>query len=211
MIRAAGPDDAEQVCRIYNHYVENTTITFEEAPVSREQMQARITEIRDVLCRGSSLVMLARLSAMPTRAGGSPDPPTDVPWRAPFTSRKSTWAGGWEPRFMRNSCLDCGGPPFMSWWGASPCPMRRASACTRDSGSARSLIFRRSASSWASGSMWPTGSSLCSDSDDSAGTVKTPARAHREQRMQKPHDSVFPSRRYGTLLMARRDGSSVGW
>jgi L-amino acid N-acyltransferase YncA len=46
MIRVIEPDDAEQVCRIYNHYVENTIITFEEEPVSVDQMRARIAEIQ---------------------------------------------------------------------------------------------------------------------------------------------------------------------
>jgi L-amino acid N-acyltransferase YncA len=46
MMRDIEPSDAEQVCRIYNHYVENTTITFEEEPVSIAQMQVRIAEVR---------------------------------------------------------------------------------------------------------------------------------------------------------------------
>ncbi len=46
MIRDAEPNDAERVCRIYNPYVQNTIITFEEEPVSGEQMQTRIGEIQ---------------------------------------------------------------------------------------------------------------------------------------------------------------------
>jgi hypothetical protein len=46
MVRDVEPEDAERVCWIYNHYVTKTTITFEEEPVSVEQMRARITEIR---------------------------------------------------------------------------------------------------------------------------------------------------------------------
>ncbi len=45
MVRDAEPRDAEPVRRIYNHYVANTTITFEEEPVSTAQMQARIAEV----------------------------------------------------------------------------------------------------------------------------------------------------------------------
>lgn len=45
MIRVATPADAEQICDIYNHYIENTIITFEEEPVSVTEMQVRITEI----------------------------------------------------------------------------------------------------------------------------------------------------------------------
>jgi phosphinothricin acetyltransferase len=38
------PDDAQAVCDIYNHYVLNTTITFEEEPVPAEAMRRRIEE-----------------------------------------------------------------------------------------------------------------------------------------------------------------------
>jgi len=45
MIRVATSADAEQICDIYNYYIENTMISFEEIPVSIAEMQARITEI----------------------------------------------------------------------------------------------------------------------------------------------------------------------
>ena len=44
MIRYAKTDDAAQVCEIYNHYVLGTSITFEEQPVSIEEMGQRIDE-----------------------------------------------------------------------------------------------------------------------------------------------------------------------
>jgi len=44
-IRHATPDDADAVCRIYNHYVMNTIISFEEAPVAAVEMAARIEEL----------------------------------------------------------------------------------------------------------------------------------------------------------------------
>lgn len=37
--------DAASICQIYNHYVENSTITFEETPVSPTEMAQRIAEI----------------------------------------------------------------------------------------------------------------------------------------------------------------------
>jgi L-amino acid N-acyltransferase YncA len=46
MLRDAGRNDSEGGCRIYNHYAENTAITFAEGPVLIEQMRARIAEIR---------------------------------------------------------------------------------------------------------------------------------------------------------------------
>ncbi|MDD2769970.1 MAG: GNAT family N-acetyltransferase [Methylococcus sp.] len=45
MIRAATENDAESIVRIYNHYVLNTTITFEEESVSSQDMASRIAEV----------------------------------------------------------------------------------------------------------------------------------------------------------------------
>jgi L-amino acid N-acyltransferase YncA len=42
MIRTARPSDAEAICRIYNEYVMNTAVTFEESPVPPADMAARI-------------------------------------------------------------------------------------------------------------------------------------------------------------------------
>ena len=42
MVRAVRPDDADSITAIYNHYVRNTIITFEETPVSTEEMSQRI-------------------------------------------------------------------------------------------------------------------------------------------------------------------------
>jgi phosphinothricin acetyltransferase len=43
-IRQASGGDAEAIARIYNYYVENTVVTFEEEPVSAQAMEARIVE-----------------------------------------------------------------------------------------------------------------------------------------------------------------------
>jgi phosphinothricin acetyltransferase len=43
-IRAASADDAAAICGIYNYYIENTTITFEEVPVTLDEMKKRIKE-----------------------------------------------------------------------------------------------------------------------------------------------------------------------
>lgn len=42
MIREVTVADAHAICRIYNHYVINTTISFEEEPVTIETMEGRI-------------------------------------------------------------------------------------------------------------------------------------------------------------------------
>jgi L-amino acid N-acyltransferase YncA len=44
MIRYAKTDDVAEICKIYNHYVLDTTITFEEEPVSTDEMAQRIAE-----------------------------------------------------------------------------------------------------------------------------------------------------------------------
>lgn len=44
MIRNATDDDAMQLARIYNYYVLNTIITFEEQAVTEQDIQARISE-----------------------------------------------------------------------------------------------------------------------------------------------------------------------
>lgn len=43
MIRPATSDDAPAIAGIYNHYIENTVITFEEEPVSSEEFLSRMT------------------------------------------------------------------------------------------------------------------------------------------------------------------------
>lgn len=45
MIRPAELSDAEYICSIYNEYILNTTHTFEEDPVSTEEMQERMRKI----------------------------------------------------------------------------------------------------------------------------------------------------------------------
>jgi phosphinothricin acetyltransferase len=45
MIRPVKPEDAESICGIYNYYVENTVITFEEEIVKSEIMRLRIQEV----------------------------------------------------------------------------------------------------------------------------------------------------------------------
>ncbi len=41
-IRPCQPGDVAQITEIYNHYITHTTITFEEQPLTVEQMRARI-------------------------------------------------------------------------------------------------------------------------------------------------------------------------
>ena len=43
-IRAATPADAEVMARIYNHYVADTVVTFEESPIAAADMGVRLAE-----------------------------------------------------------------------------------------------------------------------------------------------------------------------
>jgi phosphinothricin acetyltransferase len=45
MIRSATIHDAFSICGIYNYYVNNTVITFEETPVSISEMEGRIRAV----------------------------------------------------------------------------------------------------------------------------------------------------------------------
>lgn len=49
MIRSAKISDAVEISLIYNHYIRTTTITFEENPVSTEEMAQRIKDVTLVL------------------------------------------------------------------------------------------------------------------------------------------------------------------
>lgn len=49
MIRNANIEDAEAICDRYNHYVQNTIITFEEESVPIKEMQSRIAEVTSSL------------------------------------------------------------------------------------------------------------------------------------------------------------------
>jgi L-amino acid N-acyltransferase YncA len=46
-VRTAAAEDGAALAAIYNHYVANTVVTFEEAPVSAADMSARVSEITD--------------------------------------------------------------------------------------------------------------------------------------------------------------------
>ncbi|MFT3859302.1 MAG: GNAT family N-acetyltransferase [Aquabacterium sp.] len=41
-IRPCRPEDIPQICEIYNHYIRQTTITFEETPLELPQMASRV-------------------------------------------------------------------------------------------------------------------------------------------------------------------------
>ena len=44
MLRTVRPDDAPSIAEIYNHYILNSPATFEEVPVSPDEMRMRILD-----------------------------------------------------------------------------------------------------------------------------------------------------------------------
>ena len=46
-IRACTTGDAAQICEIYNHYIRDTVVTFEELPVPVSEMAQRIEDVTD--------------------------------------------------------------------------------------------------------------------------------------------------------------------
>lgn len=47
MIRAVLESDADRLCLIYNHYIENSTITFEERVIDTQTMAARLSKVKE--------------------------------------------------------------------------------------------------------------------------------------------------------------------
>lgn len=45
MLRPCTPDDAESICSIYNHYILETVVTFEEIPLTAAEMRRRIVDV----------------------------------------------------------------------------------------------------------------------------------------------------------------------
>jgi phosphinothricin acetyltransferase len=45
MLRNCTPADADRICAIYNHYVLETVVTFEERPVTVDEMARRIADV----------------------------------------------------------------------------------------------------------------------------------------------------------------------
>ena len=75
IVRAVALADASAIARIYNHYVSETIVTFEEEPVSADEIGARITVVEHaalpwlVAADGDSIVGYAYASAWKERRG----------------------------------------------------------------------------------------------------------------------------------------------
>lgn len=74
MIRMAAAADVDTVRGIYNHYVTNTIVTFEEQPVTTAEMQSRMTTVLEklpwlVLERDGAIAGYAYASPWKSRIG----------------------------------------------------------------------------------------------------------------------------------------------
>jgi phosphinothricin acetyltransferase len=47
MIRAVTESDAQAIANIYNYYIEHTVVTFEEQPIAKSEIMARIAKVTD--------------------------------------------------------------------------------------------------------------------------------------------------------------------
>jgi phosphinothricin acetyltransferase len=73
-IRAVAVDDAAAICAIYNHYVTDTIVTFEEQPVTAPEMRSRMTVVLErlpwlVLEHGGAIAGYAYASPWKPRVG----------------------------------------------------------------------------------------------------------------------------------------------
>jgi phosphinothricin acetyltransferase len=74
VIRPAQAPDASAICAIYNHYVTDTIVTFEEQPVTDDEMQSRIESVLKgfpwlVLERDGKVAGYAYAAAWKARSG----------------------------------------------------------------------------------------------------------------------------------------------
>jgi L-amino acid N-acyltransferase YncA len=73
-LRPAVEEDAEAIARIYNHYVRDTVVTFEELELSTTEMALRIREVREaslpwlVAEQGDGVVGYSYVSTWKTRS-----------------------------------------------------------------------------------------------------------------------------------------------
>ena len=69
MIRNVEINDAGAICEIYNYYIQNTVYTFEEHPVTVNDMQDRITRKVLLLDHNDVILTTIRFSGYSLRSG----------------------------------------------------------------------------------------------------------------------------------------------
>ena len=157
-VRAVTPADAGAVAAIYNHFVLQTVVTFEEEPVTADEMSRRIDEVR----AGSLPWFVAE------RAGAIAGYAYASRWRARsayrFSSEVTVYLapeqGGEasDPRSTPSSFPRFEGVACTPRSEASPFPTTPASPFMKDSGSRKSHTSNRRVSSSIAGLMSGIGS-----------------------------------------------------
>lgn len=157
-IRNASMDDAESIAAIYNPFVLNTSISFEEAPVSHTEMAQRITDIH---AAGLPWLVAEQDGVIAGYAYASK-------WRARHAYRFSVESsvylapanvGKGLGTALIERCLNGCVATVITWRSAaSPCRTRRASRCMKSSVLNRWRSSGKLDSSSATGAMSLTGS-----------------------------------------------------
>lgn len=157
MIRSATPADAAAICVIYNHYVLETAITFEEAAVRPVEMESRIRETFPALPwlvwdHDGSIHGYAYASKWMGRCAYRHSAEVTI-----YLDPASTGRGAGSQLYQA-LLADLRKRGFHTAIGASGCPTRPASRSMSVSAFARSRTSSRSVGSLAAGSMSATGS-----------------------------------------------------
>ena len=162
-VRAVTPADAGAVAAIYNHYVLQTVVTFEEEPITAAEISRRIDEVR----AGSLPWFVAE------RAGAIAGYAYASRWRARsayrFSSEVTVYLAPEQGRRGIGSALDAELLPRFEGVActprseASPFPTTPASPFMKSSGSRKSHTSNRRVSSSIAGLMSGIGSRFCSE------------------------------------------------
>lgn len=161
MIRACRASDASQVCEIYNHYVLETVVTFEEVPVCEREMGKRLG---DLVERFPWFVWEddGRIAGYATLRPGELVPRIAFRWRAPYTCHEGLLVEELARSYTRRSLRTCGVARYIAQSASSRCPTQPASRCMRTLDSRRSGSLKKSDGSLSSGSTSGIGS-WCSE------------------------------------------------
>ena len=158
MLRTVHPDDATAIAEIYNHYVRETPVTFEEDRVAPEEMRQRILETTRtypwLVCEEDGRLLGYSYARK---------------WRERAAYRRSVEAtiylhpsavGQGKGSILFDALLaELRNRQFHCASAASRCPILRALRCLRSSDCARWPTSKRLATNSAAGSMSATGSS----------------------------------------------------
>ena len=157
-VRAVTPADAGAVAAIYNHYVLQTVVTFEEEPITAAEISRRIDEVR----AGSLPWFVANVPALlrdtPMRRDGGRGPPIGSRLRSRSILPRSRGGEVSEPRSTPSSFPRFERVAFTPRSEASPFPTTPASPFMKSSGSRKSHTSNRRVSSSIAGLMSGIGS-----------------------------------------------------